>query len=210
MRLSSIRKPANRSALTEAIDERRHARHAWHLSGRESRPDRIKVWDPIVRVFHWSLVVFFLFSYLTGDEWKSAHILSGYVIGGLIAARLVWGLVGSHHARFVNFVYRPRTIATFLGDTARLRAKRYVGHNPAGGAMVVALLVMVTGIVTTGYMMTTDAYWGIEWVEDAHEIFVNFTLGLIVLHVGGVVLASLEHGENLVRSMFTGHKRLDS
>ncbi|MHB0951843.1 MAG: cytochrome b/b6 domain-containing protein [Allorhizobium sp.] len=179
-------------------------------SGRESRPDRIKVWDPIVRVFHWSLVAFFLFSYLTGDEWKPAHILSGYVVGGLIAARLVWGLVGSHHARFVNFVYSPRTIAGFLGDTARLRAKRYIGHNPAGGAMVVALLLMVTGIVTTGYMMTTDAYWGIEWVEDAHEIFVNLTLGLIVLHVGGVVLASLEHRENLVRSMFTGHKRLDN
>ncbi len=179
-------------------------------SGRESRPDRIKVWDPIVRVFHWSLVAFFVFSYLTGDEWKSAHILSGYVVGGLIAARLVWGLVGSHHARFVNFVYSPRTIVSFLGDTARLRAKRYIGHNPAGGAMVVALLVMVTGIVTTGYMMTTDAYWGIEWVEDAHEIFVNLTLGLIVLHVGGVVLASLEHRENLVRSMFTGHKRLDN
>lgn len=179
-------------------------------SGRESRPDRINVWDPIVRVFHWSLVAFFLFSYLTGDEWKSAHILSGYVVGGLIAARLVWGLVGSHHARFVNFVYSPRTIAAFLGDTARLRAKRYIGHNPAGGAMVVALLVTVTGIVTTGYMMTTDTYWGIEWVEDAHEIFVNLTLGLIVLHVGGVVLASLEHRENLVRSMFTGHKRLDN
>lgn len=179
-------------------------------SGRESRPDRIKVWDPIVRVFHWSLVAFFVFSYLTGDEWKSAHLLSGYVVGGLIAARLVWGLVGSHHARFVNFVYSPRTIVSFLGDTARLRAKRYIGHNPAGGAMVVALLVMVTGIVTTGYMMTTDAYWGIEWVEDAHEIFVNLTLGLIVLHVGGVVLASLEHRENLVRSMFTGHKRLDN
>lgn len=179
-------------------------------SGRESRPDRIKVWDPIVRVFHWSLVAFFLFSYLTGDEWKSAHILSGYVVGGLIAARLVWGLVGSHHARFVNFVYSPRTIASFLCDTARLRAKRYIGHNPAGGAMVVALLLMVTGIVTTGYMMTTDAYWGIEWVEDAHEIFVNLTLGLIVLHVGGVVLASLEHRENLVRSMFTGHKRPDN
>ena len=176
-------------------------------SAREMRADWITVWDPFVRLFHWSLVGLFAFSYFTGDEWKSAHVVSGYLIGGLIVMRVLWGLFGSEHARFVNFIYRPATVLSFLADTARMRAKRYIGHNPAGGAMVIALLLTVGGIATTGYMMTTDAYWGIEWVEDTHKILVNVALGLIALHVAGVVLASVEHGENLVRAMVTGRKR---
>ena len=94
-----------------------------------------------------------------------------------------------------------------LRDAARLRAPRHLGHNPAGGAMVVALLAMLAGITATGFMMTTDAFWGAQWVEDLHEGFVNATLLLIALHVAGVIFASLEHGENLVRAMFTGRKR---
>lgn len=176
-------------------------------SARETRAEWIKVWDPFVRLFHWSLVGLFAFSYATGDEWKSAHVVSGYLIGSLITMRVLWGLFGSEHARFVNFIYSPVTVLSFLADTARMRAKRYIGHNPAGGAMVIALLLTVGGIATTGYMMTTDAYWGIEWVEDTHKILVNVALGLIALHVAGVVLASVEHGENLVRAMVTGRKR---
>lgn len=169
----------------------------------------VKVWDPLVRIFHWSLVGLFTFSFFTGDEWKSAHILSGYAIGALIALRIVWGLVGSHHARFTSFIYAPGTILSFMKDSLTFRARRYLGHNPAGGAMVILLILMIAGIVTTGYMMTTDAYWGIEWVEDAHEVLVYATLGLVALHVAGVIFASLEHRENLVRSMVTGWKRAE-
>lgn len=179
------------------------------LTGREERPERIRVWDPVVRLFHWALVGFFAFSFFTGDEWRSAHILSGYMIGVLVAIRVVWGLFGSEPARFVNFVRNPVTVLGFLADTARLRAKRYIGHNPAGGLMVIALLLMIAGIVTTGAMMTTDAYWGVEWVEDTHRTLVYSTLGLIVLHILGVLLASIEHRENLVRAMITGRKRRD-
>lgn len=181
------------------------------LEGRDTVPgrsgDRIKVWDPLVRIFHWSLVALFTFSFFTGDEWKSAHILSGYAIGTLLAIRIVWGLVGTRHARFVSFVYSPGTILTFLKDSLSMKAKRYVGHNPAGGAMVILLIAMISGIVATGYMMTTDAFWGIEWVEDVHKALVYSTLGLVALHVAGVVLASVEHRENLARAMITGWKR---
>ncbi|KQV38012.1 MULTISPECIES: cytochrome b/b6 domain-containing protein [unclassified Rhizobium] len=177
------------------------------VSGCQQRPERLKVWDPVVRVFHWALVGFFTFSFFTGDEWKSAHILSGYTIGSLVAIRVIWGLFGSEHARFVNFVHSPATVLRFLADTARMRARRYIGHNPAGGAMVIALLLAISGIVTTGYMMTTDAYWGVEWVENTHKTLVYSTLVLIVLHITGVVLASVEHRENLVRAMITGWKR---
>jgi len=174
-------------------------------SGRSA--DRIKVWDPLVRIFHWSLVALFTFSFFTGDEWKSAHILSGYAIGALVAIRIVWGLVGTRHARFSSFLYSPRTILAFLKDSLSMKARRYVGHNPAGGAMVILLIVMISGIVTTGYMMTTNTFWGVEWVEDVHKVLVYSTLALIVLHVAGVLLASVEHRENLARAMITGWKR---
>lgn len=180
-------------------------------SGRDMRPEpeggMIKVWDPLVRLSHWSLVLLFAFSFMTGDEWKSAHIVSGYAVAGLIAVRLVWGVIGTRHARFSSFVAGPGTIATFLKDTLHLRAKRYVGHNPAGGAMVLVLLAAISGIALTGYMQTTDAYWGIAWVENAHKALVYLTLGLVGLHIGGVILASVEHRENLVRAMVTGWKR---
>lgn len=172
-------------------------------------PPMVRVWDPLVRVFHWSLVGLFAFSYLSGDEWKQAHILSGYAIIGLLAMRIVWGFVGTRHARFANFIYSPLTTARFIVDTVAMKARRYIGHNPAGGAMVVALLLSISGIAATGYMMTTDAYWGVEWVEEAHELLANLTLGLIALHVAGVVLASIEHRENLIRAMITGRKRAE-
>ena len=167
----------------------------------------IKVWDPLVRIFHWSLVGFFTFSFLTGDEWKTAHVYSGYAIIGLLAFRVVWGLIGTEHARFANFIYHPRAVITFLFDSIRMRAKRYMGHNPAGGAMVMALILIISGVATTGYMMTTDVFWGVEWVEETHEVLAHLTLVLIALHVGGVILASIEHRENLVRAMVTGRKR---
>jgi len=169
----------------------------------------VRVWDPLVRIFHWSLVGLFVFSYFTGDEWEKAHVYSGYAIIGLLVFRVLWGVIGSRHARFSDFIYRPRTVLRFIGDTLRMRARRYVGHNPAGGMMVLALLAVIGTIAATGFMMTTDAFWGVEWVEDAHEMAVNVAIGLVVLHVLGVVLASIEHRENLVRSMITGRKRAD-
>ena len=175
--------------------------------GRVDAPPMVRVWDPFVRIFHWSLVA--LFGYATGDVWDDLHEAAGYAIGALVLARIVWGVVGPAHARFRDFLYSPRTILRFLRDSLALRARRYLGHNPAGGAMVVALLGMIALICVTGVMMGLDAFWGEEWVEDLHVLGVWGTLGLIVLHLLGVVLASIEHSENLVAAMFTGLKRRD-
>lgn len=176
-------------------------------AGRETRPATVKVWDPLVRIFHWSLVAAFIVAWLTGDELEGVHIATGYVIMGLVAFRLVWGVVGSRHARFTDFVRSPRTVLAFLKDTVRFRAKRYLGHNPAGGAMVVALLLTLSAICATGFMMTTDMFWGVEWVEEVHEAAASLTLALVGLHLAGVAVASFEHRENLVRSMVSGRKR---
>lgn len=102
-------------------------------AGGVTPPATIKVWDLVVRVFHWSLATLFLTAYLTSEDAGQVHIAAGYAIAGLIALRIVWGFVGPRHARFGNFVRSPRQVLVYLRDVALLRAPRYLGHNPAGG-----------------------------------------------------------------------------
>lgn len=175
-------------------------------SGNAATP-MVRVWDPFVRLFHWSLVALFAVAFVTGDDITWLHLTAGYMIAALLVARLVWGFVGPRHARFRDFVRPPSQVLAYLRATARSRAARYLGHNPAGGAMVLAMLGLLTGIAITGFMMTTDAFWGAQWVEDLHKALANVMLALIALHVAGVLFASLQHGENLIRAMLTGRKR---
>src|SRR5262249_24991062 len=121
-------------------------------AGRAVRPAQVKVWDPLVRVFHWSLVTSFAFAFLTGDEWRRAHITAGYVVAGLIGFRLLWGLVGPRYARFTSFVRGPGETLIYLRHALALQTRRHLGHNPAGGAMIVVLLVSIGAIAATGYL----------------------------------------------------------
>ena len=178
-------------------------------AGGATPPATVKVWDVFVRVFHWSLATLFVVAYATGDEIARVHVAAGYTIAALLGLRILWGLVGPRHARFSNFVHSPSAVLAYLREVMLLRAPRYLGHNPAGGAMIVALLLMLAATCATGIMMTTDVYWGAEWVEDVHETLANLSLGLIVLHVLGVLVASFEHRENLVTAMITGRKRAE-
>ncbi|PJG52803.1 cytochrome B [Bradyrhizobium forestalis] len=181
--------------------------HDTMVAGGEKSPAAVKVWDPFIRVFHWWLAGLLLLAYATGDEIENVHIAAGYTIAGLLALRIAWGFVGPRHARFSDFVRSPRAVLAYMRDMALLRAPRYLGHNPAGGAMVVVLIVTLIGTCTTGYMMTTGTFWGAKWVEEVHEAFANLTIGLVVVHVLGVLVASFEHRESLVKAMITGRKR---
>lgn len=186
----------------------------------DKRHTTVPVWDPLVRIFHWSLAAFFLVAYLTGDEWLSAHVYTGYAVAGLVAFRLVWGVIGTRHARFTTFVTGPATIKRYLGQLFRGRAPRYLGHNPAGGAMIVALLVCLVATAFTGAALIAGdgngplagtfvaAYSG-HGLKEVHEFFANLTLFLVVFHVAGVVVSSLLHRENLVKAMWTGRKSRD-
>lgn len=167
----------------------------------------VRVWDPLVRIFHWSLVFSFALAWLTAEEWDRAHEIAGYVAAGLVGFRLVWGLVGSRYARFAGFVRSPATVRRYLRDVRRGREARYLGHNPAGGAMIVALLLCMTGAGLSGWMLTLDGFRGSDLVEGVHALLANLMLVLVALHVGGVILASTRHGENLVRAMLNGRKR---
>jgi cytochrome b len=170
-------------------------------------PATVKVWDPFVRVFHWSLVGLFVLAYATGDEVEQVHIAAGYAIVTLLALRVAWGFVGPRHARFSDFVRSPREILAYLRDVVRKKPRRHLGHNPAGGLMIVGLIAMLLGTGATGFMMTTDAFWGAKWVEEVHEGLANATVALVLLHVLGVAVSSLQHRENLVAAMITGRKR---
>lgn len=181
--------------------------HGTIEAGGATPPATVEVWDPLVRVFHWSLAALVAVAFATGDEVEAVHVAAGYGVVGLMAVRIAWGFVGTRHARFSDFVASPGTVVAYLRDMLRFRAPRHLGHNPAGGAMIVALILLVAVTGATGIMMTSDAFWGAEWVEDVHEAFAHLTLVFAGLHVAGVIVSSLAHGENLVKAMITGRKR---
>ena len=167
----------------------------------------VRIWDPAVRAFHWGLATSILVAWLTSDEWKSAHIWVGYVAAALVAFRILWGFIGTSYARFQSFLKSPSDTAHYLAAMASGRERRYLGHNPAGGAMIVALLATVALLGLTGWMQTLDRFWGDEWLEETHELLADGLLVLIAMHVAGVLLASWRHGENLVLGMISGRKR---
>jgi len=145
-------------------------------------------------------------AWASADEWQDLHEIAGYTVAALVTFRVLWGLCGPRYARFKQFVRHPRMVAEYLSDILKGREVRYLGHNPAGGMMVVALLVGLGALTLTGWLYT-DLFWGEEWVEESHELLGNFLLALAGLHVTGVVIASLRHRESLVKSMITGRKR---
>ena len=195
----------------------------------------ITVWDPLVRLFHWTLVLAFIFAFcsqsdafekiresLLPEEWlQTLHVWAGYTIAGLLLFRLLWGLVGPRYARFSDFVYRPGEVFAYVKAVLTLRAPRYLGHNPAGGAMIIIMLLSLTITVSAGLMLygaekglgplagllmdsSDDA---IDAFKEVHEFFANFTVILVIGHLIGVIWESLLHRENLARAMITGRKR---
>lgn len=169
----------------------------------------VKVWDLFVRVFHWSLVATFTVAFLSseGRDLRLLHYWAGYAAAGLVALRLLWGIAGTHYARFAQFVRGPRALIDYVRDVLTGREARYLGHNPVGGVMVLMLLCSLVGVTLTGHLMTTDAFWGSEEMEDAHEFLANAMLVLVALHVAGVIFESIRHRESLVKAMITGRKR---
>ncbi len=178
----------------------------------------VKAWDPLVRVFHWSLVFFFLLAFATGDDWTSFHLQAGYAVSLLVGFRLIWGLVGTRNARFLSFVKSTRAIREHLKGMLSFEARHYLGHNPVAAVMVIALLASIALVAFSGMVMIADeghgplagtmfSSWNGEWMEEVHEFFANFTLLLVFAHVAGVFISSLLEGENLVRAMITGRKR---
>ena len=204
-----------------------------HVERHATSTETVRVWDPLVRVFHWGLVAAFATAWLTADEVQPVHEFAGYTVAGLAAFRLIWGFAGSRYARFAQFVKGPGATLAYLGSMLRGGERRYIGHNPAGAAMIVALLLTLSGTAFTGWLMAEPDRVAMlpalppivapAWADDdgddygegreiegpikeVHETLANLMLLLVALHVGGVVLASIRHHENLARAMITGDK----
>ena len=163
----------------------------------------VPVWDPLVRVLHWALAAAFATAFLTAEEARGVHEAAGYLVGGIVAVRVLWGFIGTPHARFVDFVRPPAAALDYLKGLLTGRGERHLGHNPAGGLMIVALLAMLAVTVGTGLLLE-EAH--AEAFEEVHEVAANLTLALVFAHVAGVALGSLVHRENLVKAMITGRK----
>ena len=116
--------------------------------------NKIYVWDPVVRVFHWLLVVSFVVAYLTGEDESVIHSYAGYVILALIITRIVWGFIGSKYARFSSFITSPATAIQYLKTLVRNQhPRRYLGHNPAGGWMILALFLGLGMTIFSGLQL---------------------------------------------------------
>jgi len=197
--------------------------------------DTVPVWDRLLRLFHWTLLFSFCLAWFSegevfesladrfdGELMQLLHAWAGYTIAGLLLWRLLWGFVGPRHARFSDFVFSPRIVLAYLRDVLTLRARRYLGHNPAGGAMIVAMLLGLLATVVSGLALyAADKGLGplaaffvdssealIDGIKETHEVATDVTLLLIAGHLLGVVWESLLHRENLVRAMITGRKRV--
>ncbi|MEQ1598202.1 MAG: cytochrome b/b6 domain-containing protein [Methylotenera sp.] len=213
----------------------------------------VSVWDPLVRIGHWTLVIAFFTAYFTEEDFLTQHTWAGYVVGTVVLIRIIWGFIGSKHAKFNDFIYSPSAIFTYLNGLISRKPQHYLGHNPAGGLMVFALLLSLSATTYTGialYAVEKNAgpLAGIvanndktmpkasiistayadevgdddkneqgnfsvneadeEFWEGLHEFFVNFTLLLIALHIGGVLISSYVDKENLIKAMVTGRKEV--
>lgn len=172
----------------------------------EPRTPSTLVWDAPVRVFHWLLVACFAGAWLTAESehWRLVHVTLGYTMAGLVAFRLLWGLVGTRHARFASFVRGPRAALAYLRSQLGPKPQHHIGHNPAGALAIVGLLVLVVLTAASGWATYGDLGGG--WLEELHEASANALLILVGVHLAGVAIGSLIHRENLVRAMFTGRK----
>ena len=141
-----------------------------------------------MRAFHWALAVSFAVAWVSSADWGGVHDADGHVAVALVALRIAWGFVGPRYARFAQFVRSPETVIGYLQAIKDGSERRYIGHNPAGGAMIVAMLSAMGSTAFTGWLMTTDAFWGSETLQHIHSALAPSVLALVALHLGPVFI----------------------
>ncbi|MFC7460883.1 cytochrome b/b6 domain-containing protein [Hydrogenophaga defluvii] len=173
------------------------------------RPRAVTVWDPFVRLFHWSLVACVLLNQFVLEAGEAPHQWAGYIASGLVVARILWGFVGTRHARFTDFFPTPTRVRRHLAALRQGQTGEHLGHNPLGALMMLALMALVLSLGVTGWLQGTDAFWGEEWLQEVHEWLANGLLLAAGLHAAAAVMMGRMERVNLVRAMVTGVKRFD-
>jgi cytochrome b len=173
---------------------------------RASGTVRILVWDAPVRVFHWLMVALFVGAWLTAESerWRLVHATLGYTMVGLVAFRIVWGLMGTRYARFSAFVRSPAAVIRYMVSIVKGHPERHVGHNPAGAIAIVAMLLVTWAVGVTGWAAYNNTAG--EWLGELHGGVANAMLALVAIHVIAVLASSILHHENLIGAMVTGYK----
>ena len=176
------------------------------MSAASAGKKRVLVWDLPTRLFHWLLALSFAGAFLTAESerLRDVHVGLGYTMLGLIAFRLAWSLVGTRYARIGSFAFGPRSVLAYLKSLLAGSPQHYLGHNPAGSWAIYALVLLTLLAGATGYATYEDV--GGRWMEDLHEGAADALMAVVVIHLGGVLVSSLIHRENLARAMLTGYK----
>ncbi len=167
---------------------------------------KVKVWDPVVRLFHWTVVAGCVLDLWVLETGK-LHRMTGYAIAVALAIRLVWGFIGTRHALFSDFFPTPRRTKVHVSALMTGQDDRYVGHSPLGAICMLLLMALLASTCLTGWMMGLDAFWGDEWLEELHDLFANAIMLLAIAHFLAAIVESWRHRENLIWSMITGKKR---
>ena len=170
----------------------------------------VRVWDRFVRLFHWSLVACVLLNFFVIDDGKTLHRWLGYTAGALVLARIVWGFIGTRHARFADFFPTPTRIRDHLCRMRSGAPAPNVGHNPIGAIMMLAMMALVLSLGITGHLQTIDAFWGEEWLEELHEGLASTLIVCAGLHAIAALVMSRIERTNLVLAMITGVKERET
>lgn len=176
------------------------------VTANEKTSRKILVWDAPVRLFHWLMVASFAGAWITAESesWRMVHVTLGYTMAGLVAFRILWGLVGTRYARFSSFVRGPSAIVAYVRGILQGKPEHHTGHNPAGALAIVALLGLTIVITASGWGTFNEI--GGKWLEEGHEIAANVMLALVGAHILGALVSSWLHRENLIGAMISGRK----
>ncbi|MDO9327871.1 MAG: cytochrome b/b6 domain-containing protein [Pseudomonas sp.] len=164
------------------------------------------VWDRFVRFFHWSLVSCVAFNYLVMSDGKTLHQWVGYLAVTMVLSRIVWGFVGSRHARFSDFFPTPSRVTAHVRQVRLGQHDTSLGHNPIGAIMMLALMAAILALGTTGWMQTLDAFWGDEWLQNLHSLIGNVLIAMATLHALAAIVMGRVERTRLIKAMVTGVK----
>ncbi|MGD8175302.1 cytochrome b/b6 domain-containing protein [Marinimicrobium sp. ARAG 43.8] len=168
----------------------------------------VTLWDPLIRVFHWSIAGIFVANYWLNEKGDDWHQWLGYTAAALIVLRVVWGFIGPRPARWSDFFPTPSRLKAHLAALLKGRDQHRMGHSALGALVMILMMLCFVGLATTGYMMEEiDRFWGVDWLEELHGLIANTLLTLVVLHLLAALFESVRLKENLPWSMVTGKRR---
>ncbi len=187
----------------------------------DTKQQQIRVWDPLVRLFHWLLAACFLVAYVLEDDMLKLHVLAGSIVFGLIIFRLIWGVMGTQYSRFADFICSFKQIIQHLRDLVRMRPAQHTGHTPVGGVMIVLLLFGLLILTLSGVMLYAlegasvpfaGLLSGVDLdttilIESIHGWLADVLMLFVLFHIAGVFFESFLQKQNLIRAMITGYKQ---